>query len=158
MSPVAVRPSRGIPGGGPGQLQVQAGPVRGEGLQVDRDDRPGQDQRPGDAEPADLAVRADIGLQHDEQDDDVDEQGLAHDGHVRDAPSSRTSGLSLTFLEPAVTCGCISQRDHQFQHETARPAFVQLRVAMSRRVSPPRRRVSPPDSARESMWRLPAHL
>jgi hypothetical protein len=43
-------------------------------------------------------VRADIGLQHDEQDDGVDEQGLAHSGHVRDAPSSNTSGLSLTSL------------------------------------------------------------
>jgi hypothetical protein len=58
--------------------EVQAGPVRGEGFQVDRDDRRGQDQRPRDAEPADLAVRADIGFQHDEQDDDVDEQGLVH--------------------------------------------------------------------------------
>jgi hypothetical protein len=72
--------------------------VRGEGLQVDRDDHPGQDQRPRDAEPADLAVRAEIGLQHNEQDDDVDEQGLAQWGHVGDAPSIRTSGLSLTSL------------------------------------------------------------
>jgi hypothetical protein len=43
-------------------------------------------------------VRADIGLQHDEQDDGVDEQGLVHNGHFGNAPSSRTSGRSLTSL------------------------------------------------------------
>jgi hypothetical protein len=68
------------PGGGQRQFEGAVGTAGGDRLHEDDDRYPGRDERPQDAEPADLLVLADVGLSDDEQHDRVEDQGFFHDG------------------------------------------------------------------------------
>jgi hypothetical protein len=69
------------PGGDPGDLDGEPAAVGGRPVDEQRDDRGRGDQRAQQPEGADLAVPAEVTVQHHDEDDEVDDQFLGERGH-----------------------------------------------------------------------------